>query len=249
MTPAELAAVREVVASTPSAEQVAAKAYTLPSTSSDLSGVMADSLSPEDISSAYNIIAQDVQNRAATEASRIGNAQRSLGTLAGRVGTPSGMTSGLANYTYNRVMRPAVNTLASNLVTAGYAGTLENDLSNQLRAAKNRYEDAKNAYTVAASGGGTKGNNGVNFKDPQTYDPGMEDPESVSKSTADRLKQFSQLSGLAYRGDIQQKLYEEWKNGNLDTSDFVAEYWFVENDPNYLPGYHKYNKSAGTWNN
>mgnify|MGYP003314099647 CR=1 FL=1 len=104
-----------------------------------------------DIASAYEVLAQEVRDRNVQEAARIGNAQRSLGTLAARVASPTGQTSGLANYTYNRTLRPAVETAATSLITQGKASSLENYLNEQLRAAKNAYEDAKNRYTVAST--------------------------------------------------------------------------------------------------
>lgn len=100
---------------------------------------------------AYNVLAQQVQEDAAARAEQVGNAQRSLGTLAERVATPTGQTSGLANYTYNRLMRPTVDTTAAALVTQGKAQSLEKMLGDQLRAAKNAYEDARNRYQVASS--------------------------------------------------------------------------------------------------
>lgn len=108
-------------------------------------------MTPEEIIDAYNVLAEDVKNNTATEAARIGNSQRSLGPLAAAVASPSGQTSGLANYTYNRTMRPVVDSMSTKLITTGKAAALENKLSADLRAAKNAYEDAKNAYTVASS--------------------------------------------------------------------------------------------------
>ena len=115
-------------------------------------------MTPEEISQAYDVLAQDVQDQAATKAAIIGNSQRSLGPLATAVASPSGQTSGLANYTYNRMLRPTVQSLSTNLITTGKAAALENTLKTALRTAKNRYEDAKNSYT--ASGGGSGGGSG-----------------------------------------------------------------------------------------
>lgn len=118
-------------------------------------------MSPEEIIEAYNVVADDLNNYTAQEAAKIGNSQASLGLMAERVARPSGQTFGLANYTYDRTLRPTVDSLTASLITTGKAQGLENELSSQLRAAKNRYEDAKNAYTVAAttpSNSGGKGN-------------------------------------------------------------------------------------------
>lgn len=119
-------------------------------------------MTPDEIVEAYKVVAQDIENRAATEAARIGNAQRSLGTLAERVASPSGQTSGLANYTYDRTMRPTVNSLTAALTTQGYANALENNLKAGLRDAKNRYDDARNAYTAKSGSGGSGGSGGGN---------------------------------------------------------------------------------------
>lgn len=209
-------------------------------------------MTPDQIIEAYNVVAQDVQNRAAQEAARVGNAQRSLGTLAERVASPSGQTYGLANYTYNRTMRPTVDSTAASLTTTGYANALENNLKSSLRDAKNRYEDAKNRYTIASAGGGgggTTGGNNQNYNEQQDkeYTGGYATADSVESSTAKELKKYSWLTGMAYRGDIQQKLFEEWKAGNLDTSDFTRQWWFVENDPNYMDGYYRYDKKNEKW--
>ena len=39
-------------------------------------------MTPDEIMQAYEVVAQDVRNRTAQDAAMIGNAQRSLGTLA-----------------------------------------------------------------------------------------------------------------------------------------------------------------------
>lgn len=102
--------------------------------------------------------AVDVLNQfTAQEAAKIGNSQASLGRMAERVARPSGMTSGLANYTYNRTLRPTIDTLAANLTATGYSQALQKQLSDAIMAAKNRYEDAKNAYTVASTAPKTSG--------------------------------------------------------------------------------------------
>lgn len=128
-------------------------------------------MSPEEIIEAYNVVADDLNNYTAQEAAKIGNSQASLGLMAERVARPSGQTYGLANYTYDRTLRPTVDSLTASLITTGKAQGLENELSSQLRAAKNRYEDAKNAYTVAAT---TPSNNGGGGDDTYTEETDTE---------------------------------------------------------------------------
>lgn len=108
-------------------------------------------MSPEEIIEAYNVLVQEGNDYAAQEAAKVGNSQRSIGGLAEKVANPSGQTSGLANYTYDRVMRPTVDTLAASLTTTGKSQAMDRYLKDELMKAKNAYEDAKNAYTVAAT--------------------------------------------------------------------------------------------------
>lgn len=116
-------------------------------------------MSPEERVAAYDEAVQVLNNYAAQEAAKIGNSQASLGLMAERVARPSGATSGLANYTYNRTLRPTVDTLAANLTTSGRSQALEKQLYDALTAAKNRYEDAKNRYTVSSSAATNNNNN------------------------------------------------------------------------------------------
>lgn len=108
-------------------------------------------MTPEEIIEAYNVLVQEGNDYAAREAAKVGNSQRSIGGLAEVVANPSGQTSGLANYTYNRLMRPTVDSIAANLTTTGKTQAMDRYLRNELMKAKNAYEDAKNNYTVAST--------------------------------------------------------------------------------------------------
>ena len=116
-------------------------------------------MTPEEIMQAYDVLVQEGNQYAAQEVAKVGNSQRSIGGLAEVVANPSGQTSGLANYTYNRLLRPTVDTLATSLTTTGKTQALDRYLKDELMKAKNAYEDAKNNYTTAAtspSGGGNQ---------------------------------------------------------------------------------------------
>lgn len=141
-------------------------------------------MSPEEIIEAYGVLVQEGNNYAAQEAAKVGNSQRSIGGLAEAVANPSGQTSGLANYTYNRLLRPTVDTIAANLTTAGLSQGMDRYLKDQLTAAKNAYEDAKNRYTVAASSGGGGGNGGTDPYNERTFGTGDENPVNQIAYTA-----------------------------------------------------------------
>lgn len=108
-------------------------------------------MTPEEIMQAYDVLVQEGNDYAAQEAAKVGNSQRSIGGLAEVVANPSGQTSGLANYTYNRTMRPTVDSLSTALTTTGKSQAMDRYLRNELMAAKNAYENAKNNYTTAAT--------------------------------------------------------------------------------------------------
>lgn len=172
-------------------------------------------MSPEEIIEAYNVVAQDVQNQAAQDAAIIGNSQRSLGPLAAAVASPSGQTSGLANYTYNRLMRPALDTTTTGLITQGKAQAMQTDLTNRLLEAKQRYEDAKNAYTVASTTPRTTGD-GANLyqeEDDSTggtrrKDESSESPEpNQSEQTAavnSAVSNLNAYAGLTGGGQLKE---------------------------------------------
>lgn len=123
-------------------------------------------MSPEEIIQAYDVLVQEGNNYAAQEAAKVGNSQRSIGGLAEAVANPSGQTSGLANYTYNRLLRPTVDSLAASLTTTGLSQGMDRYLKDQLMAAKNNYENARNNYTVASTTPKTtNGGNNQNYRE------------------------------------------------------------------------------------
>lgn len=140
-------------------------------------------MTPEEIIQAYDVLVQEGNDYAAREAAKVGNSQRSIGGLAEVVANPSGQTSGLANYTYNRVMRPAVDSLAASLTTTGKTQAMDRYLKDELMKAKAAYEDAKNNYTVAATTPKTTNSNkgGYTTKDMTDY-TGEQEKETVENT-------------------------------------------------------------------
>lgn len=150
-------------------------------------------MSPLDIIEAYNVIAQSTNDYVEQEAAKIGNSQRSLGTLAERVASPSGQTAGLANYTYDRTLRPVVDTLTTELVTKGKAQALQNTLDTALRDAKNNYERARNAAATAPTTSNTTKDNYTETTD--TAYTGEQQPY-IAKGTVISIGQQSTAHGL-----------------------------------------------------
>lgn len=144
-------------------------------------------MSPEEIIEAYNVLVQEGNDYAAQEAAKVGNSQRSIGGLAEAVANPSGQTSRLANYTYNRLLRPTVDTLAASLTTTGKSQAMDRYLRNELMKAKNAYEDAKNRYTVASTTPSTNNNN--NNKDGWTETTGSKRTVELAPETIENTDQ------------------------------------------------------------
>lgn len=186
-------------------------------------------MTPDEIIDAYNVLAQNVQDNAAAEAARVGNAQRSLGTLAARVASPANQTYGLANYTYDRVMRPTVDATAKSLATKGLAAGLENKLTNELRAAKNRYEDSQNR-AIAGSGGGTTGSTGYG-NDLVEEEVGQEfNPTFDFEAMVDSVRQHTAFGDIAFKEDVQAQLYQEYLAGKFDEAEWKRLWLFAENE-------------------
>lgn len=163
-------------------------------------------MNPEERIASYQEAVDVLNNYVAQEAAKIGNSQASLGLMAERVARPSGTTSGLANYTYDRTLRPTLDSLAASLTTTGYSQGLEKQLYDALTAAKNRYEDAKNRYTVASTTPRTTNtnklnidtNNGDGSGNVSTYQPGagqiMPNTDYVSDYQDPNTGQWYQLT-------------------------------------------------------
>lgn len=150
-------------------------------------------MSPFDIIEAYNVLAQSTNDYVEQEAAKIGNSQRSLGTLAERVASPSGQTAGLANYTYDRTLRPVVDTLTTELVTKGKAQALQNTLDTALRDAKNNYERARNTAATTTS---TSTGSGQNYTETTDSAYTGERQPYISKGTVISIGQQSRVHGL-----------------------------------------------------
>ena len=90
-----------------------------------------------EITKIYETLAPMAGDYLNAQAEQIGQAQKSMGKLAGQ--TMGSTTSGLGNYTYNRLMRPQINTMRDELLVKGYTQQLNRLLSDALNNAKKNY--------------------------------------------------------------------------------------------------------------
>ena len=113
-------------------------------------------MNQEDITQIYETLAPMAGDYMNAQAEQIGQAQRSIGPLAANV--QGSTTSGLGNYTYNRLMRPQVDVMRDEIRVQGYANQLNRLLSDALNNARNRYN--------------RRGGGGGGDTDPDTTKPG-----------------------------------------------------------------------------
>lgn len=120
-------------------------------------------MSPDEIVETYEVLAPMAGDYANANIERAGQAQASYGPLA-EAAMGGSQTAGIGNYTYNRLARPAVDTMRDELVVQGYSDALNRQLSESLRLAQNNYNRAARRY-------GRNGNNNNN-NNPDTNKPG-----------------------------------------------------------------------------
>lgn len=173
-------------------------------------------MTPEEIMQAYDVLVQEGNDYAAREAAKVGNSQRSIGGLAEAVANPSGQTSGLANYTYDRVMRPTVDSLAASLTTTGKSQAMDRYLKDELMKAKNAYEDAKNNYTVAATTPKTPSTGGYREQTDGEYH--LDGDETAEQEAADKA---------AKKQAIRQTV-SDWQTG-------AKRYYYIASDGTRVP--------------
>lgn len=138
--------------------------------SSSLAALAPQTFSLEDITETYNLLANQPQNYADALMQRQGTAQASYGPLAeqamGQSRTPQG---GVGNYTYNRLIRPSVDTMRDEMIVKGLSDALNKQISDSLKKAQNEYNKKKSK----GSSGGSSSNDKTD--DDSTKINGSED--------------------------------------------------------------------------
>lgn len=182
-------------------------------------------MTPQEIIDAYNVLTNDVATQAANDAAKIGNSQRSLGALAERVASPSGQTSGLANYTYNRLMRPNVDTATTALITKGKAQALQTELTNRLLAAKQNYENSKNSYTTSSGGGSGSGSGTGGGKKEVTdniyWGGPVNEVTAVGTSAYEQYhNELNRLIQNEQKKQIYEVLKKQYENGEISKEEW-----------------------------
>ena len=133
-------------------------------------------MTPQEIQDVYNDLSQVPQNTATQATTELGQSQAARGTSLAQMGASGG--NGIGNYTYNRVIDPTVQQLATQLVTTGRSQALNRAITLAQQQASENYQKAYNNYVNrqrararASSGSGTgtgSSGNGSNGKTSQT---------------------------------------------------------------------------------
>lgn len=120
----------------------------------EMSGAQMTEYTPDSIREITEILAPQAGNYTNAITGQIGQAQQSMGPLAAATMGQS-KTSGLGNYTYNRLMRPQVDVMRDEILVEGYRNQLNRALSDAYNTARRNYS----RRAGRTGGGGNDGNN------------------------------------------------------------------------------------------
>lgn len=130
--------------------------------SPSLAALAPQTFSLEDITETYNLLANQPQDYADALMQRQGTAQASYGPLAeqamGQSRTPEG---GVGNYTYNRLIRPSVDTMRDEMIVKGLSDALNKQISDSLKKAQNEYNKKSRSGKSGGSSPSTTSNTGA----------------------------------------------------------------------------------------
>ena len=117
----------------------------------EMTGAQLTEYSPESIKEITEVLAPQSTNYANAITEQIGQAQRSMGPYSAAAMGDS-KTAGIGNYTYNRLLRPTVDSLRDEILVEGYKDALNALLTDALRSAKSNYEKSGGTTTTNNSG-------------------------------------------------------------------------------------------------
>lgn len=181
----------------------------------------------DEITKIYETLAPMAGNYANAQAEQIGQAQRSMGPMAANVMGQS-QTSGLGNYTYNRLMRPQVDAMRDEIRVQGYVNQLNRLLSDALTNARNNYNRRSRS-----SGGGTKTPSGVNEDPVKNY---TDDDDAPADSTSGELDSVSTTPSTAVEGEYNVGTATVNGETRIVTKNDKNNLYHIQGDRSYRPG-------------
>lgn len=204
---------------------------------------------PQDIVDIYNVLAPMSTDYANANIERAGQAQASYGPLA-QAAMGNSQTAGVGNYTYNRLVRPSVDTMRDQLIVSGLSTALNKQISDSLNAARENYNRAARRYNRRKSGGGGDGgggDGGDNGNNPKGWDGNYEDddssndPDTINQRQGDtgdyilfwmETKDGTRNQGKLYKGGTLDTPTVSYENGEKEIRDFVSKGGKIYNKDN-----------------
>lgn len=186
-------------------------------------------MTPDQITETYEVLAPMATDYANANLERAGQAQASYGPLA-QAAMGDSQTAGIGNYTYNRLVRPTVDTLRDQLIVEGYSAALNKQLSNALNQAKQNYSRAARGYSSGRSGGSSTPSANTSFT--------IED-EVVDGNIDANGNQIPQRPNVE---DYISSGYDFSNYGNLPGQ--TGQYPYTVDTPTYSTSYYNYSKSS-----
>lgn len=181
-------------------------------------------MSPQDIADAYSVLAGQVKDYSNALTDRIGSAQSSVGRMADAVKGTS-QTTNVGNYSYNRAVRPQLDSLTTSLVAKGLSDALNRQLYDALEQAKSNYNKAGSGSGGGNSDSQVPGDN--NFAGVEKESLGSIDPGSyANKGWADLGIGTVNINGLNYPKAVQTPEGTHYYGyTTADEGGSVDDYW------------------------
>lgn len=201
---------------------------------------------PQDIVDIYNVLAPMSTDYANANIERAGQAQASYGPLA-QAAMGDSQTSGIGNYTYNRLVRPSVDTMRDQLIVSGLSTALNKQISDSLDAARENYNRATRRYNLRGGGGGGDDDNSDDDKKNKGWDGNYKDEDSnKNKDTIDKhagdsgdyalfwmeTKDGTKMQGKFYKGGTLDTPTVSYEDGYGKIKDFVSKGGKIYNKDN-----------------
>lgn len=195
----------------------------------------------EEITKIYETLAPMAGDYLNAQAEQIGQAQSSMGALANAVKGQS-QTAGLGNYTYNRLMRPQVDTMRDEIMVKGYTNQLNRLLSDALSSARKNYI-RKTGGTGTSSTSGT-GASGAWSGDFEEQEKETSKPKGSEYNPEDYIKGGYDFYNYGYLPGVDGKKYPltvDTPSGSTSYQDYTRKFDTMSRGTEWV----KYLKSVG----
>lgn len=159
----------------------------------------------KEIQSVYDELTKIPAQSANNALADLGNQAAAQGALAGAMNATTGAmnatgSSGISQYTYDRLVSPTVNSLTQQLVVEGKQAALSQAMQDALKAAQNNYNRARSSYASRharyySNSGGSSGSSNQSSQSSQSSSYGSVKEEEtlgdqllpMSKDYADQI--------------------------------------------------------------